>query len=110
MKSNLSEEKDPLDTLLREGSAYIDDGGFTGRVIQSLPRRRWRFAWRQSFLLGVTIIGSALALFWLPWENLPTLDLPLHSLSFQILFPWILVLVVVSSLIWSIIAALQVED
>jgi hypothetical protein len=104
------EENDPLDALLREQNSYVDDGGFTARVIQSLPRRRR--AWlRPVFLLAATVIGSALAVLWLPWKNLPVLDLStLHSLNSQVLLPWVLVIVVVGSLIWSAIAALQWED
>ncbi len=107
---NAPEENDPIDALLREQNAYVEDGGFTARVVKSLPRRRR--AWlRPTLLLGTTAIGSALAVLWLPWKNLPVLDLStLHSLNSQVLLPWVLVIVVVGSLIWSAIAALQWED
>jgi hypothetical protein len=103
------EENDPIDALLREQNAYVEDGGFTARVVKSLPRRR---AWlRPALLLGTTAIGSALAILWLPWKNLPALDLSaLLSLDSQVLLPWALVIAVVGSLIWSAIAALQRED
>ena len=32
--------EDPIDALLREQNAYVDDNGFTARVIKELPRRR----------------------------------------------------------------------
>ena len=107
---NAPEENDPIDALLREQNAYVEDGGFTARVVKSLPR--CRRAWlRPTLLLGTTAIGSALAVLWLPWKNLPVLDLStLHSLNSQVLLPWVLVIVVVGSLIWSAIAALQWED
>ena len=105
---NSPEEK--LDALLREQNHYVDDAGFTARVVKSLPRRRPRLWLRRIFLLGATMAGSILAIFWLPWQNLPSLDLPLHSLNVHILTPWILVLAVVGALIWSTIAAVQSED
>jgi hypothetical protein len=106
---NAPEEKDPIDALLREQNAYVEDGGFTARVVKSLPHRR---VWlRPALLLGATAIGVTLAVLWLPWKNLPVLDLStLHSLNSQVLLPWVLVIVVVGSLVWSTIAALQWED
>jgi len=106
---NAPEENDPIDALLREQNAYVEDNGFTARVVKSLPRRRARL--RPILLLGATAIGSALAVLWLPWKNLPALNLPaLLSLDSQVLLPWALVIAVVGSLIWSAIAALQWED
>ena len=37
---NLPETNDPLDALLREQNLYVEDNGFTMRVISALPRRR----------------------------------------------------------------------
>jgi hypothetical protein len=107
---NPPETNDPLDALLSEQNTYIDDGGFTTRVVRSLPRRRR--AWmRRIFLLGATAMGFVLAVLWLPWENLPALNSSaLLSLNSQVLIPWVLVIAVVGSLIWSTIAALQWED
>jgi len=104
------EENDPLDALLREQNTYIDDGGFTARVIQSLPPRR--SAWlRPVFLLGATVIGWVLAVLWIPWRSLPALDLSaLVSPNPQVLLPWALVVTVIGSLAWSALAALQWED
>jgi len=59
--------EDPIDALLREQNTYVDDSGFTARVVKSLPRRRR--AWlRPALLLGAVAIGSVLAILWLPWE------------------------------------------
>src|SRR5208283_278691 len=67
---NPPESNDPLDALLREQDSYIEDNGFTARVVAALPRRRR--AWlRPGFLLGAVTIGSVLAVGWLPWGNLP---------------------------------------
>ena len=102
--------EDQIDALLREQNTYVGDNGFTARVIQSLPHRRR--AWlRPVILLGAAAIGSMLAIRWLPWRNLPPLDLSaLTSPNSQMLMPWILVISVASSLVWSTVVALQRED
>ncbi len=107
---NPPEEKDPIDTQLREQEMYVNDDGFTARVVAALPPRR-RTWLRPVLLLGATAIGSALAARWLPWENLSPPDLSaLLSLNSQALLPWLLVLSVTASLVWAVIAAVQWED
>jgi hypothetical protein len=108
---NPPEEKDPIDTQLREQNRYIDDAGFTARVVAALPRRR-RYAWlRPVLLLGSVAIGIVLAIRWLPWSNLSPLDLSaLQSLNPQVLSPWIVVLSVTASLIWAAVSAVQWDD
>lgn len=106
----MNESQDPLDTLLHEQNVYIQDAGFTARVIESLPRRRSRWL-RQSFLIGVSTIGWILAAWWLPWGNLPALNASaLLSPDSQALLPCITVFVVVGALVWSTIAAVQWDD
>jgi hypothetical protein len=108
---NPPETNDPLDTLLRDQNQYVEDNGFTTRVISALPQRRPRFRLRPLLLLGTTTMGSVLAVLWLPWKNLPALDLEsILSLNSQMLLPWVLVFTVLASLIWGIIAAVQLED
>jgi hypothetical protein len=108
---NPPETSDPLDALLRDQNQYVEDNGFTARVISALPQRRQRFWLRPLFLLGTTTMGSVLAVLWLPWKNLPALDLEsILSLNSQMLLPWVLVFTVLASLIWGIIAAVQLED
>ena len=84
---------------------------FTARVIAALPQRR-RHSWlRPALLLGAAAIGAALAIRWLPWESLPPLDLSaLLSLDFQVLTPWPSVLLVVVSILWAVMAAVQWDD
>ena len=107
---NQPEENDPIDVLLREQNTHVENDGFTKRVLAALPPRRR--AWlRPTVLLGATVIGSALASRWLPWENLSPLDLAaLPSLNSQVLLPWLLVLSVVASLAWAVTAAMQEGD
>ena len=60
---NENEEMDLLDRRLREAAPYLDDAGFTRRVLQALPapRRRGAESFRAVILLGITLLGSALA-------------------------------------------------
>ena len=107
---NPPETNDPLDALLREQDKYIEDNGFTARVIAALPRRRR--AWLcPVLLLGAVTIGSVLAVGWLPWRNLPALDSSaLLSLDSQVLMPWLVALSVMALLVWGIVSALEWED
>jgi hypothetical protein len=56
------DQEDWLDRQLREAAPYIDDAGFTARVLQRLPapwrQREWP---RILVLLTITILASALA-------------------------------------------------
>ena len=108
---NAPEEKDPLDTLLREQNAYVDDGGFTARVLAALPQRRRRSWLQPALLLGAAAIGTVLAIRWLPWESLPPLDLSaLFSLDSRVTLPWASVLLVAASIAWAVVAAVQWDD
>ena len=102
---NSSQEIDPIDELFRRQETYVEDEGFTARVIRGLPRRQ-RTAWLNPVLLLIAAgIGSVLAAFWVPWANLPAMhpsDLLLPSAA--ILLPWTLALTVVASLIWAAMA------
>lgn len=59
MDENLQE--DWLDARLREEAAYMDDAGFTARLVQKLPPRRVRHSLRAVILLGVTLVASTIA-------------------------------------------------
>ena len=55
-------QEDWLDRELREAAPYIDDEGFTARVLQQLPApRRGRDLLRAAILLGMTFLASVLA-------------------------------------------------
>lgn len=95
---------------LREQDTYINDDGFTARVVAALPPRR-RTWLRPLLLLGSAAVGIVLAIQWLPWSNLPQLDMSaLLSLNSQVLTPWIVVLSVGVSLAWTVVAAVQWDD
>ncbi len=62
MNENLQE--DWLDARLREEAVYVDDAGFTARVVQKLPpARQIRYATRSAILLGLTVLASVIAYF-----------------------------------------------
>ena len=58
---NEQSEQDWLDRKLQEAVSYIEDGGFTARVLQQLPapQLRWQFL-RPLILVGASALASAL--------------------------------------------------
>jgi len=55
-------QEDWLDKQLREAAPYIDDDGFTARVLQQLPPAGRRYdLLRAAILLGMTLLASVLA-------------------------------------------------
>jgi hypothetical protein len=55
-------QEDWLDRELREAAPYIDDDGFTARVLQQLPPPcRRHDVLRAAILLGMTLLASVLA-------------------------------------------------
>lgn len=56
-------QEDLLDARLRDEAAYIDDAGFTARVVQKLPARPVRHWLRAVILLGLTLVASVIAYF-----------------------------------------------
>ncbi len=54
-------QEDWLEARLRDEAVYIDDGGFTARVVQQLPLRRQSRTWRAAILLGVTLFACIVA-------------------------------------------------
>jgi hypothetical protein len=55
-------DDDELDRQLRDAAPYIDDEGFTARVIARLPAVRGKPRWlRAMVLLGLTVLGSGVA-------------------------------------------------
>jgi len=55
-------DDETLDRQLREAAPYIDDEGFTARVMVRLPTARREPRWlRTMILIGVTALGSGVA-------------------------------------------------
>lgn len=53
--------EDWLDRRLREEMPYIDDAGFTARVVQKLPAAQAPRSHRATILIGVTLLASIMA-------------------------------------------------
>jgi hypothetical protein len=51
-------QEDWLDQRLREEMPYIDDAGFTARVMQKLPAPARRYSFRAAVLLCITLLAS----------------------------------------------------
>ena len=56
-------QEDWLDARLRDEAPYIDDAGFTSRVVQKMPAPQVRRSYRAFIMLGITI-AACLAAFW----------------------------------------------
>ena len=55
-------DDETLDRQLREAAPYIDDGGFTARVMARLPAAQRESRWlRAMIFLGLTLLGSGIA-------------------------------------------------
>ena len=59
----LPQTEDWLDMRLRDAAPYIDDAGFTGRVMKQLPRRRALRTQRAIIILTATIVSDVIAYF-----------------------------------------------
>jgi hypothetical protein len=56
-------QEDWLDKRLREEMPYIDDAGFTARVVRKLPARGSRYSFRAAILVCITILASIVTYF-----------------------------------------------
>ena len=54
-------QEDWLDARLRDEAPYIDDAGFTARVMQQLPPARQRKSVRSAILIGMTVLACVFA-------------------------------------------------
>jgi hypothetical protein len=54
-------QEDSLDARLRDDAPYIDDAGFTSRVVQKLPARQVRRSYRAFILIGITLVACLAA-------------------------------------------------
>ncbi|HEX3800163.1 MAG TPA: hypothetical protein VH413_15825 [Verrucomicrobiae bacterium] len=107
------ETNDPLDAFLREHEGYIEDAGFTARVVESLPRKR-RLSPRTIILLSAIATGFILAGLWmLPLREIITVDRQgalLLLFTTQSLMLLAVALLIGASLLWSLYATLKWED
>ncbi len=52
-------QQDWLDARLRDEAPYIDDAGFTARVMKRLPAAEPRRSFRELFIICLTLLASA---------------------------------------------------
>lgn len=106
---NEPEPIDTLDLLLREQDAYIDDHGFTSRVLAALPRRR-RLALRSVILLGAIVVGCGLAVWWFPTSEIfAVARLDFSSITGTSFSALAAALAAIGSLVWGALALVKSE-
>lgn len=81
-------QEDWLDAKLRDDAPYIDDAGFTSRVVHRLPARQVRRSYRAFILLGITLAAS-LAAFWLAGGTSLALDAYTNVAMLPVMWMWI---------------------
>ena len=54
-------QEDWLDARLRDEAPYIDDAGFTSRVVQKMPARQVRRSYRAFIMVGITLAACIAA-------------------------------------------------
>jgi hypothetical protein len=59
-----------LDTRLREEMPYLDDGGFTARVMKQLPRRRFSLSTQRNLVIFVATIMSVVIAYFASGEGM----------------------------------------
>ena len=109
--TNLPENADPLDALLRDADEYIPDNGFTARVVQNLPARRSRRWSRFAVLSAALLIGVGLVAWQSPamFAIFSGLFKP-SVLNWQTVFGLVPLLAALASLVWVVFALANEED
>jgi hypothetical protein len=104
-----AKQPDPLDALLLEEAAHVDDGGFTARVMQALPPRR-----RSVRAVALTLAFAVCCLIGI-WA-LPPLPLlfdlakfGLQNPQFELLLVFVPVLAAAAALGWTLYALTSEE-
>jgi hypothetical protein len=101
---------DWLEDALKHDDRYIDDAGFTARVVAALPARRQRASLRSLIVAATSAAGFALALWLLPSGNYLAEGFVqlvcARSFSAVPLMPVVLIVL----LFWSTIAAAASEN
>ena len=83
-------QEDLLDARLRDDAPYIDDAGFTSRVVQKLPARQVRRSYRAFLLLGITL-AACVAAYWLAGGSSLAIDAYTNMAMLPVMWMWIFV-------------------
>jgi hypothetical protein len=81
-------QEDSLDARLRDDAPYIDDAGFTSRVVQKLPARQVRRSYRVFLLLGITV-AACLAAFWVAGGTSFAIDTYANMAMMPVTWMWV---------------------
>ena len=93
-------QEDSLDARLREEASYIDDAGFTSRVVQKLPARHVRRSYRAFILIGITL-AACFAAYWLSGGS----NLFVEGVTYVTMMPLTLILLCVGAAAVLVMAA-----
>ncbi len=81
-------QEDWLDARLREDAPYLDDAGFTSRMVQKLPARQVRRSYRVFILIGLTLV-ACVAAFWLAGGTNLLFDAFTNVAMLPVMWMWI---------------------
>ena len=81
-------QEDWLDAKLRDEAPYIDDAGFTSRVVQKLPARQVRRSYRAFIMLGITL-AACIAAFWFAGGTSLAFDAYANVAMLPVMWMWI---------------------
>jgi hypothetical protein len=81
-------QEDWLDARLRDEAPYLDDAGFTSRVVQKLPARQVRRSYRALILLGITL-AACIAAFWFAGGTSLAFDAYANVAMLPVMWMWI---------------------
>jgi hypothetical protein len=81
-------QEDSLDARLRDEAPYIDDAGFTSRVVQKLPARQVRRSYRNFILLGITLAACFVA-YWLAGGSSLAFDAFANMAFVPVIWMWV---------------------
>lgn len=103
-------DNDPIEALLGEEPGYIEDQGFSARVVAALPARR-PLAWlRPVLILGATVLSLALMVWWLAEGGAPALAPSMLAASTpEVLAVCVIGGSLVASIVCGVVAALRWE-
>jgi hypothetical protein len=81
-------QEDWLDARMRDEAPYLDDAGFTSRVVQKLPARQVRRSYRAFIMVGITL-AACLASFWFAGGTSFALDTYTNVAMLPVMWMWI---------------------
>src|SRR4051812_5761197 len=81
-------QDDLLDARLRDEAPYLDDAGFTSRVVQKLPARQVRRSYRAFIMLGITLAACIVA-FWFAGGTNLAFDAYTNVAMLPVIWMWV---------------------